>query len=117
MNEKSPPPSSEHLRRALPARFFIGEWCVDSNLHTLSSVSGPNTTESLTLEPKMMAVLIYLAEANGDCVSRDELEREVWQGTVVGYDALTSTINKLRKALGDKSSQPQYIKTIPKKGY
>ena len=65
----------------------------------------------------MMAVLVYLAESCGKSVSREELEQVVWQGTVVGYDALTSTINKLRKALGDDSNQPSYIKTIPKKGY
>ena len=96
----------------LPSRFYIGEWSVDSELLTLSNESGQTA-----LEPKMMSVLLYLAECSGRVVSREELERVVWQGTVVSYDALTSTINKLRKALGDNSSRPGYIKTIPKKGY
>jgi adenylate cyclase len=50
-------------------------------------------------------------------VSRESLETEVWRGAIVGYDALTNTIIKLRKALADSAKQPRYIATIPKKGY
>ncbi|WP_455200518.1 tetratricopeptide repeat protein, partial [Kaarinaea lacus] len=36
---------------------------------------------------------------------------------LVGYDAVTATVIKLRKALGDSARQPRIIATIPKKGY
>jgi TolB-like protein/class 3 adenylate cyclase/tetratricopeptide (TPR) repeat protein len=36
---------------------------------------------------------------------------------VVGYDALTNTIAKLRKAFGDDRKQPRVIETISKVGY
>ncbi len=36
---------------------------------------------------------------------------------MVGYDALASSIIKLRKAFGDDSKNPQFIETIPKRGY
>ena len=69
------------------------------------------------IEPKVMEVLCYLAERPGQVVSREELEASVWAGTVVGYDALTSTIIKLRKAFDDDSRKPRFIETVSKRGY
>jgi hypothetical protein len=38
--------------------------------------------------------------------------------THVNYDAnVNTTVNKLRRALGDSSEDPEYIETIPKRGY
>ncbi|MCP5429044.1 MAG: winged helix-turn-helix domain-containing protein [Chromatiaceae bacterium] len=62
-------------------------------------------------------MLVYLASRPGEVVSRDDLERIVWHGAIVGYDAVTSTVIKLRKALGDSAREPRYIATIPKRGY
>ena len=42
---------------------------------------------------------------------------KVWPGTVVGDEALTNAINKLRKAFGDDRQNPRVIETIPKAGY
>jgi len=64
-----------------------------------------------------MDVLIYLARHPGEVVSREDLEREVWHGALVGYDAVTKTLTKLRRALGDTSREPRYIETVPKRGY
>ncbi|MGD1990548.1 MAG: tetratricopeptide repeat protein [Chromatiales bacterium] len=69
------------------------------------------------LEPRSMEVLTYLASRKGEVVTREELEQDVWRGAVVGYDAITNTIIKLRKALGDSARDPQFIATIPKRGY
>jgi TolB-like protein/DNA-binding winged helix-turn-helix (wHTH) protein/Flp pilus assembly protein TadD len=73
--------------------------------------------EIVRLEPKAMEVLVYFASRPNDVITRDELEREVWHGALVGYDAVTNTIIKLRKALKDNARQPSFIVTIPKKGY
>lgn len=69
------------------------------------------------LEPLAMAVLVYLADRAGEVVSREALEKDVWHGAVVGYDAVTNTVIKLRKALQDDARDPRFIATIPKKGY
>lgn len=69
------------------------------------------------LEPRMMDVLVYLADHSGNVVSREELEQKVWQGRIVGYDALTGAMRKLRKILNDDARHPRIIETIPKKGY
>jgi TolB-like protein/DNA-binding winged helix-turn-helix (wHTH) protein/Flp pilus assembly protein TadD len=73
--------------------------------------------ETVHLEPKVMDVLVYFATHPGAVVTRDELERDVWRGALVGYDAVTATVIKLRKALHDNSKHPHIIATIPKKGY
>ncbi len=73
--------------------------------------------EIVRLEPKAMDVLVYLASRAPEVVSREELESHVWRGAIVGYDAVTNTIIKLRKALGDSAREPHYIATVPKRGY
>jgi TolB-like protein len=45
-------------------------------------------------------------------IPREELLTLVWPGVVVGDDALTQAIIKLRKALGDDAQEPRYIETI-----
>jgi TolB-like protein/Tfp pilus assembly protein PilF len=50
-------------------------------------------------------------------VTREELEKNVWRGAIVGYDAVTNSVIKLRKALGDHAREPGIIATIPKRGY
>jgi adenylate cyclase len=69
------------------------------------------------VEPKAMEVLVFLAQHPGEVVTRDDLERHVWRGALVGYDAVTNTVLKLRKALGDDAREPSIIATIPKRGY
>lgn len=93
-------------------RCLVGDWIVEPTLHRISA--GGSTTR---LEPKAMAVLLRLAARPGEVVSRDELLAEVWPGLVVGDDALTQVVVKLRRALGDTSRRPAYIETIAKGGY
>jgi len=92
--------------------FFVGDWHVDPNA---GRVQKPGS--EVKLEPKVMQVLVYLAQHPGNVISRETLEAQAWAGTIVGYDAVSSSIIKLRKALGDNSRDPQYIETISKKGY
>lgn len=69
------------------------------------------------LEPRAMQVLVYLAEHAGRVISRAELEENVWEGRIVGEDALTNTISKLRRAFADNARHPKIIETLPKTGY
>ena len=73
--------------------------------------------ETVHLEPRVMQLLLYLAAHQGHVASRVDLEDEVWTGTVVGYDALTQTVSKLRKALEDDPRNPRIIETVSKSGY
>ena len=91
----------------------VGEWSVDPQANTLAR----DGQEATRLEPKAVEVLVRLARRPAEVVGRDELMADVWPGVVVGDDALTQAIIKLRKALGDDARQPRYIETISKRGY
>ena len=90
----------------------IGEWWVDPAANELRRAG-----ETVRIEPKAMEVLMLLAEHGDRVVSREELLKAVWPGVVVGDEALTQSIIKLRRALGDDPRAPSYIETIPKRGY
>lgn len=93
-------------------RFTIGEWQVDADQCRISR-DGKLTR----LEPKVMEALVYLASRAGETVTREELEENVWAGTIVGYYSLTGTMQKLRKAFDDDSKNPRVIETLSKRGY
>src|SRR5687768_13123305 len=90
----------------------VGEWQVEPEQNELV-----RDGKAVRLEPKAIAVLLQLAGRPGKVVGREELLASVWPGVVVGDDALTQAIIKLRKALGDDTHQPRYIETISKRGY
>ena len=94
------------------ARLQIGEWSVERSNNELRRGDA-----TLRVEPKVMEVLLVLAEHADETVSREALIDAVWPGVVVGDEALTQSIIKLRKALGDNPREPSYIATIPKRGY
>ena len=71
--------------------------------------------EEVILAPIEFAILKILMESNGKVVSRDSLIIRIWGYDFDGNDRVVDNhIKKLRKALGESSSQ---IKTIFKKGY
>ena len=94
------------------ARLRVGEWWADRATNELGRAG-----ETLRIEPKVMEVLALLAARAGQVVSREELLSAVWPGVVVGDEALTQSIIKLRRALGDNPRSPTYIETISKRGY
>ena len=92
--------------------FNVGEWTVEPAANRLFRAD-----REVRLEPKVMRVLTYLVERRGEVVSRHDLEANVWTGMIVTDDAVTNTVIKLRKALGDDARDPRYIETIAKTGY
>jgi adenylate cyclase len=92
--------------------FRLGDWRVDPATGRVWQGGKPTK-----LEPRVMDVLVYLADRPGKVVSREEIEAELWAGRVVGYDALTGTMLKLRKAINDDARNPRIIETVSKKGY
>lgn len=90
----------------------IGDWTADPATNELR-----RRDEVVRLEPKAMDVLMALARRAGGVVSREELFAAAWPGLVVGDEALTQAITRLRRALGDDPRSPAYIETIPKRGY
>jgi DNA-binding winged helix-turn-helix (wHTH) protein/TolB-like protein len=107
---EQPPADVPKSRRA--ELVGIGEWRAEASRNLLI---GPD--RRLRIEPRMMELLLYLADRPGAVVSREVLLAQLWNGVVVGDDALTQVVVKLRKALGDDPRAPRYIETVPKRGY
>jgi DNA-binding winged helix-turn-helix (wHTH) protein/Tol biopolymer transport system component len=92
--------------------FRLGPWLVQPSQNTISN--NGNTTR---LEPKMVEVLVCLAERPGETLSKEQLIRKVWGDTFVTDDVLTRCISELRKALADDPRAPRVIETVSRKGY
>ncbi len=69
------------------------------------------------LQPKVVDVLLCLASSPGQVVEHSEILEKVWGSPDASQDALIHAISELRSGLTDRADSPQYIQTIPKRGY
>lgn len=73
--------------------------------------------EVVPLTPKVFDVLLVLVQNRGHILSRDEVMKLVWPNTAVEEGNIARNISTLRNALGELPREPQYIETIPWRGY
>jgi len=73
-------------------------------------------TVTRRIEPRVMQVLVALAQADAAVVSRDELMARCWTGLIVGEDAVTRAVGQVRR-LTELAPTAFSIETIPKIGY
>ena len=81
-------------------------------------VSGPGGHEKL--DPKVMQVLVFMAQHAGEVVSREDLLTHLWPHAVVTEDALTRCFYELRRHLSHAGGDKRYralLETLPKRGY
>jgi TolB-like protein/DNA-binding winged helix-turn-helix (wHTH) protein/Tfp pilus assembly protein PilF len=73
----------------------------------------------LRLQGQPLHVLEILLEHAGDLVTRDTLRERLWPAdTFVDFDhSLNNAVARIREALGDSAEQPDFIQTIPRRGY
>jgi len=90
----------------------IGEWRLDPLTSTLS-----RGDETVALDQRSLQLLLCLSRQPGKTVTTDELLDEVWPDVTVGQDSVYQAVAGLRRSLGDKSREPAYIATVPRKGY
>jgi eukaryotic-like serine/threonine-protein kinase len=73
--------------------------------------------EPVAVPSKAFDILTYLAARPDSTISKDELLNAVWKDMFVSEDSLVHSMSVLRRALGDDSTNPQLIITVPRKGY
>jgi TolB-like protein/DNA-binding winged helix-turn-helix (wHTH) protein len=73
--------------------------------------------DRVPLAPKGFDVLAYLVEHAGRVVTQDEILEALWSETYVNPEVLRKYILEIRKALGDRPDNPEFIETLPKRGY
>ncbi|MCP5423313.1 MAG: winged helix-turn-helix domain-containing protein [Chromatiaceae bacterium] len=95
-----------------PPSLVIAGWTLEEERHCLV-----RNAEERRLEPKATRLLGHLARHAGQPLSREELLKTIWSDMVVGDEALTTAINKIRRAFDDDRRDPKVIETIPKMGY
>jgi TolB-like protein/Tfp pilus assembly protein PilF len=73
----------------------------------------------LKLVGQPFEVLAMLLEHPGQLVTREELRARLWPtDTFVDFDhGLNAAVNKLRDALNDSAEKPNYVETLPRRGY
>ena len=94
------------------ADFRIAEWLVQPSLNRLSCGE-----REVQVEPKLMDVLVYLAENAGQVVSKIDITDAVWPDLFITESVITRSIAGLRRAFGDDAKNPRFIETISKRGY
>ena len=71
------------------------------------------------LQYQPFEILRLMLEHPGEVVTRDELRQRLWpEGTFVDFEhSLNAAIKRLRAALGDDADHPQFVETVPRRGY
>lgn len=103
----------ERVRKlGMRSRFRIGDLQVQPDRLVII-----RNNKEVFLEPRIMEVLVLLAEHAGDTLSTDHMLVEAWGGAFFGDNPVQKAIHHLRDALGDDPRAPRYIQTIRKRGY
>src|SRR5271169_3779867 len=109
-------PHAAHLpmEETLPRCVRFGSFSLDLKAGELRAGSS-----AVLLQEQPLQVLRILIENEGALVSREEIRKRLWPNdTIVEFEhSINAAINKLRKALGDPVTEPQYIQTVARRGY
>jgi DNA-binding winged helix-turn-helix (wHTH) protein len=87
-------------------------FCLDTANHLLW-----RDGERVPIAPKGFDVLAYLVKHAGQVVTQDEILEALWPETHVNPEVLRKYILEIRKVLGDRPDNPEFIETVPKRGY
>jgi TolB-like protein/tetratricopeptide (TPR) repeat protein len=101
-------PTAPELRRG----FVLGDWRVFPDENRIEGSLGAKH-----VEPKLMDLLVCLAEQSGRVVPHEKIFERVWPGAFVADVALKRSMSTLRRLLRDDATRPRYIRTIRKRGY
>jgi DNA-binding winged helix-turn-helix (wHTH) protein/tetratricopeptide (TPR) repeat protein len=93
--------------------FRVGPLRVDPPTRTIAGDAGG----SVTLEPRVMQVLVALGLDAGLVLSRDDLIALCWDGRIVGDNAINRVISLLRQALAAAVGDAVRVETIARVGF
>ena len=73
--------------------------------------------KEIALIPRYFDLLLLLLERRNEAVPRRVILDVVWHDVVVSDGALSQAVRTLRRALGDASRDPRFIRTHARHGY
>ena len=106
-----------------PERSALIDLARETDLSLGSALVRPSLSEvvvagqTIRLQPRVMQVLVALARAHGEVVSRDELLASCWGGLAIGDDAINRCIGRLRRLSEEEAPGAFTIGTLPRIGY
>jgi DNA-binding winged helix-turn-helix (wHTH) protein len=92
--------------------FRLGEWLVQPQRDRL--VHGRTEVH---VRPKLMDLLVFLAQHAGQVVSKEDTLTGVWAKPFMGESVLSGLVAELRAIFNDDARRPRFIETVPKRGY
>ena len=110
--QKLAEPAAEISEPPSPPRLVFGPFVLDPESGRLTE-----NQRVVPLAPKPFETLRYLASHPGRVVPKAELMEKLWPDTFVTDDVLVQCVVEIRRALGDHARTPQYVETIPRRGY
>ncbi len=90
----------------------VGAWIVSPAACTISQED-----REIKITPRSMDVLRLLIANAGSVVSPADFLDTIWRSPIASDHAVHKAIAELRSALEDDAHHPDYIKTVPKRGY
>ena len=97
----------------MPGKIRFGVYELDRDAMELRKHGVP-----IRLQEQPFRVLAMLAERPGEVITREELQEQIWGSTFVDFDqSLNKAVNRVREALNDNAGSPQYVETVPRRGY
>lgn len=101
------------MKQQEPQMYEFGEFRLDVGKRRLTRDGG----DTVPVTSRVFDTLLYLVQNTGSVVDKDELMSAVWGDTVVEENNLNKNISKLRRILGDKPGENDYIATVAGRGY
>src|SRR5215471_11653566 len=71
----------------------------------------------VALPRRAFEMLVFLVERAGHLVTKEELLERLWRGTFVEEGNISQNVFLLRRALTYGPPGPEYIETVPRRGY
>ena len=107
-----------HLRRmensgeASSSDICFGDFALDTVKQVLLKAG-----KTVNLSPREMDLLIFLVQHAGDAFSQEQLYKEVWGNDFGDLSTVSVHIRRLRKKLGEESSDFKFVKSRYGYGY
>ena len=100
--------------QTLPKGFAFADFILSPQDSTLV-----HRGHKVRLQDQPLRLLVLLIERAGEVVTREEIQAHLWpENTYVEFDkSLRVAVNKVREALRDSADRPNFIETVPRRGY
>jgi DNA-binding winged helix-turn-helix (wHTH) protein/Tol biopolymer transport system component len=97
----------------MPGKIRFGVYELDRDAKELRKSGAP-----VRLQEQPFRILAMLAERPGEIITCEQLQKHIWGDISADSDhSLNQAVDRVREALNDNAGAPQYVETVPQRGY